>query len=251
MRAHEIPGYVQGHRFSDESDVFYDADNLKFKDLSGYGDFLDLEITTGTPAFEDTGANNRRGMLLDKQAQGRFIPAAPWETTVIFAVYVELLTSGTQVRFPYLFGTQPIETSNGSIRAVQASGQRSIVVATPSAQSQSQISQGTDGIIIAAVSFDQSTRKTYDTVDGVTVNESSAVTDSGDGGALAIGAGGMGTFDDIYCRFGDLLGDGSTTAETDLKIVALEHHFFAGNVISSHQDEVAALLAEMATYYGV
>lgn len=251
MRAHEIPGYVQGHRFSDESDVFYDADNLKFKDLSGYGDFLDLEITTGTPAFEDTGANNRRGLLLDKQCQGRFIPAAPWETTVVFAIYVELLTSGTQIRYPYLFGTQPTESSNGNIRAQHSSGNRVVAVSTPSGQSNAEISQGTDGIIIAAVSFDQSTRKTYDTVDGVTVNESAALADGGNGGGLAIGAGGAGTFDDIYCRFGDLVGDGSTTAEADLKVVALEHHFFAGNVISSHQDEVAALLSEMASYYGV
>ena len=251
MRAHEIPGYVQGHRFSDESSVFYDADNLKFKDLSGYGDFLDLEITVGTPAFEDTGANNRRGLLLDKQAQGRFIPAAPWETTFVFAIHVELLTSGTQVRYPYLFGTQPTETNNGLIRAQHSSGNRSIYMSTSGAAVAINRTSGSNGIIVGAFALDQSTRKGYDTGDGVTVNETAAVADVGNGSALAIGAAGAGTFDDIYCRFGDLVGDGSTTAETDLKIVALEHHFFAGNVISSHQDQVAALLAEMATYYGV
>lgn len=251
MRAHEIPGYVQGHRFSNESDVFYDADNLKFKDLSGYGDFLDLEITTGTPAFEDTGANNRKGMLLDKQAQGRFVPAAPWETTMVFAIYVELLTSGTQTRYPYLFGASPTEANNGFVRAQHASSNRLIRVSTAGGVAAPQISQGSDGIIIGAVSFDQATRKYYDTVDGVTVNESSAIADGGNGNGLALCQGGIGTFDDLYCRFGDLLGDGSTTAETDLKIVALEHHFFAGNVISSHQDEVEALLTELASYYGV
>jgi hypothetical protein len=251
MRAHEIPGYVQGHRFSDESDVFYDADNLKFKDLSGYGDSLDLEITTGTPAFEDTGAAARRGLLLDKTAQGRFIPAAPWETTFVFAIYIELLTSGTHTRYPYLFGTSPTETNNGFVRAQHASSNRTIRVSTAGGVATPQISQGGDGVIIGAVSFDQSTRKYYDTVDGVTVNESGAIADGGNGNGLALGSGGIGTFDDLYCRFGDLLGDGSTTAETDLKIVALEHHFFAGNVISSHQDEVASLLAEMTAYYGV
>tara|TARA_A100000171_G_scaffold43222_1_gene45113 strand:+ start:308 stop:1063 length:756 start_codon:yes stop_codon:yes gene_type:complete len=251
MRAHEIPGYVQGHRFSDESDVFYDADNLKFKDLSGYGDFLDLEITTGTPAFEDTGANNRRGMLLDKQAQGRFIPAAAWETTVVFAIYVELLTSGTKVRYPYLFGTSPTETANGNIRALSVGANRSISASTPGVALSADREIAGDGIIVGALSFDQSTRRAYDTADGVTVNESSAVADSGSGNNVALGLGGPGVPDDVYCRFGDLVGDGSTTAEADLKIVALEHHFFAGNVISSHQDEVGALLSEMATYYGV
>jgi len=251
MRAHDIPGYVQGHRFSDESDVFYDTDNLKFKDLSGYGDFLDLEITTGTPVFEDTGVNNRRGLLLDKQAQGRFIPASPWETTMVFAIYVELLTSGTQTRYPYLFGTSPTETSNGFVRVQHVSSNRIVRVSTSGGVATPQISQGSDGIIIGAVSFDQSTRKYYDTVDGVTVNESSAIADGGNGNGLALGYGGLGTFDDLYCRFGDLLGDGSTTAETDLKIVNLEHHFFAGNVISSHQDKIEDLLTELATYYGV
>ena len=250
MRAHEIPGYVQGHRFSNESDVFYDADNLKFKDLSGYGDFLDLEITTGSPSFEDTGVNNRKGLLLDKQVQGRFIPAAPWETTFVFAIYVELLTSGTQIRFPYLFGTQATETSNGYIQVRSVGGTRSVLMASPGSVLSREVLISGDGLIVGAISFDQSTRKGYDTKDGVTVNESSAVADGGNGNGVAIGSASVTDFDGLYCRFGDLLGDGSTTAETDLKVVALEHHFFTGNVIGSHQDKVAALLSEMSSHYG-
>lgn len=250
MNAYEIPGYVQGHRFSDEDSVFFDSATNTFKDLSGYGDFLNVEPVVGTPSFQNFGPNSRRGLLLDNTYHGRFIPMAPWETTIVFAIYIELLTSGTITKYPYLFGNASLPTNNGFIKTIHFSGNRRINSGTPSAQSNI-ISQTLDGIIVGAFAFDQSTREIYDTQDGVTVNSTTAVTDNGNGTALAIGSGQAVGFDGIYCRLGDLNGDGSTTAETDLKIAVMESHFFSGNAIANYPSQIQTLLADISSYYGV
>lgn len=251
MKAFDIPGYLQGHRFTDEDPRFYDSDNLRFKDLAGFGDLNDLEITVGGPTFEPAGANSRKGLLLDKTCQGRFIPSIPWQGSIILAIRLELLTSGTQGRWPYLFGENATESSNGSIRATSTGAIRNVTFATPAGAISLSKDIGDGNIAVLAFSSDQNTRKGYITADGVTVTESAAAADNGTGNAPAMCGSGVEDPDGIYCRFGDLIGDGSTTAEADLKIYIFEHHFFKGNILTDNLALTKAFMDALNNYYGI
>ena len=59
--AFDVPGYVQGHRFSDEAE-YYDSANQRFYDLAGFNRFGNhVEKIVGTPAFASRGSKSRRG----------------------------------------------------------------------------------------------------------------------------------------------------------------------------------------------
>ena len=83
MPANTIPGYIMGHRFSDDP-AYYDSTNKRFYDLAGYGPKADLKVTVGTPIFETV--NGQRSVKMDNTCHGVFQPAIAWQGSAVFVL---------------------------------------------------------------------------------------------------------------------------------------------------------------------
>lgn len=249
----QVPGYVQGFRFSDDPD-FYDSATKTFIDQSAYGALHtsnNLAITTGTPAFV-TDASGQRGMTLNNTVQGEFFPAIPWEGSVILAVRPHISGTGTQTTYPLLFGSASLAPSNGSFQCEFSSGSMRYKWRTPGGGNLSQIDEGDETkLVCLGYATDQNTRKGYRTVDGVTITETAAVASSVHGNALAIGAHSSTVPNGAKTRFGNLSGVIGDTVATALSLTFFEMHFFAGNIWLASPDEAEACMTALRSKYGI
>jgi hypothetical protein len=252
--AFDVPGYVQGHRFSSDA-RFYDSDNKRFYDLAGYSRFENaVDWVVGTPTFSSHGANSREGLLLDNTCQWKFTPAIPWEGTVIL-VFKPTLVATTVTLNTLIFGNQTTVSSNGRIFLSRSSPTNSITASTSGAALSRQVSGLTSGnITIAAFSMSQVDRKIYSTQDGVTVTGTSALAGTTNGNGIALGQMSSGTSTEgaRYVRLGNNSGTlADTTQNTTNYLHLFEQHYFKGDALTSSLSKVKDFIDTLKSYYGI
>lgn len=250
MSISSIPGYVQGFRFSDDSQ-YWDSANSRFIDQAGYGDFNGLTITAGTPSFTGSGAT--RGLTLDNTVQGKFLPACPWQGACIMVAQPVSYDGTTKTLMPVIFGVASSVSSNAYLRVTHASGTfihgwttTSSLIAAGNAYT----GAGNNGVKVGAFAISQETRKGYYTKDGVTVSETAAVAAANPW----VGMSGKDTArsDGQWARFGNISGTLGDTAilSTAHRLTIYELHFFKGNPLITDAATVAAEIAALKTQYG-
>lgn len=250
MSISSIPGYVQGFRFSDDSQ-YWDSGNSRFIDQAGYGDFNGLTITAGTPAFVGSGAT--RGLTLDNTVQGKFLPAIPWDGACIVVMEPVSYDGTTKTLMPVILGVASSVSSNTYIGLSHASGTFTHRLATNSSQinaSNAYTGAGNNGVKVGAFAVSQETRKGYYTKDGVTVSETAAVAAAN----AWVGMAGKDTArsDGLWARFGNISGvlDDVAILSTAHRITMYELHFFKGNPLITDAATVATEIAALKTQYG-
>jgi hypothetical protein len=248
--AWDIPGYMQGHRFSQDAE-FYDSANTRFRDLAGYDHLANYcEKTAGTAAFSNHGANSREGLLLNNSNQWRFIPAIPWDGTVL-VVIKPTLVSAAVTHYPWLFSKSATATTNGNIRLVRASSVNSLQCLTTGASLSRSVTGLVSGnICIVAFSLNQEDRKIHSTQDGVTVTSTSAAAGTTNGNAVAIGYGTSSDPDARYGRLGNL-DNSTTTANATDYLHVFEQHFWKGDVLNDNATKLQAFITTLKAYYGI
>lgn len=239
----EVPSYVQGYRFSDESEIFYDAATKTFRDLAGYGARADLAITAGSPVFATV--SGRRGVTLDNTFHGRFQMPIPWMGSVVAVLKPELTVGTTISRYPLLFGDNLTLSSNGNMRLGHFSGSRTVNWTTPGSVLNAVQSRNDDNLVVYGFATDQETRKGYSTNNGVAITETGPVAGTTNGNGPAISSGQFGA------RFGDMDGQpANLTQVTDFFCHMFEVHFFAENIWVAHAAKAQALMASLRSKYG-
>lgn len=243
MPANTIPGYIMGHRFSDDS-AHYDSTNKRFYDKAGYGPKADLRVTVGDAVFEDV--NGQRAVRMNNTCHGVFASPVPWQGSAIFVLKPWMVGGTTVTKYPILFGDFGTASSNGSLQVTHASGQRRAVWTTPSAQLSSNLFRTDDNAVVVAYSISQETRLGYRSSDGVTVSTVAAPASTLNGNAVAMGSAQYGA------RWGNLNAvAGDTTLETVLTVSMMEQHFFSENIlVGDNLALTAAFMAELKAQYG-
>jgi hypothetical protein len=251
MAMTDIPGYIMGHRFSDDP-ADYDSVNKRWHDKSPYaGRGGDITVTVGDPASKFANvasANNRRGLLFDNTWQGTMPSPIPWMGSVIVVAKIQNL-SGTATRtvLPAIFGDSTTLTVNGSIAFTFASPNRQFRLSGPNWQLVAgPQNRSDDNTRVTAASFDQQTRLSYITGDGVSVTTAAAPASSTNGNALTLGSALTGV------RVGNMSGvAGDTAAITDFNAYIFEWHWFKGNVLAGATlSQVATEIAALKSFYG-
>lgn len=243
--AYDVPGYVQGHRFSDEAD-YYDSVNQRFYDISGFNRFGNhVEKVVGTPVFASRGSNSRRGLFLDNTNHWQFPHACPWMGSGLIVAELSFVTSGTTSFNPYIFGESATTTSNPKIRGGHFSGSTTVTVAGPSDILPSQIAVTNNQLVVIAWSRNQEDRISRITKDGVTVTATSPL-------AAATNGNSIGMAGQPRCRLGNLNGtDGNTTASTTGTLHLFEQHFWKGDVLRDNLPELKAFIDTLKAHYGI
>lgn len=240
----EVPSYVQGYRFSDERDIFYDTATKTFSDLAGYGARADLAITAGTPVFATI--NGRRGVTLDNTFHGRFHMPTPWMGSVVAVLKPEYVSGSTLVRYPLLFGDAVSSGSNGQMSITHASSQRRVSWITPNATLSNLQTRNDNNLVVVGFATDQETRRGYGTSDGITIVETGPVAGTTSGVGVAMLSAQFGA------RFGDMDNNpANLTQITDFFCHVFELHFFAENIWVAHTAKAQALMTALRTKYNV
>jgi hypothetical protein len=252
MALSDIPGYVQGWRFSDDP-AFYRSGDARFTDLAGYGALNELQVDAGTPTFVTDGG--ARGVLIDNTWHGSFLPAACWQMSMILVARTQIVGTGSQVLNLILFGNAASVSSNSRLQMSFSSGNRSWLFATDGSVNVSTITRTDDSRALLAFSKSQETRKGYHSQDGVSVTETAAVADNNSGNGLSMtraSAATVGLYDaDNRSRFGNLSGTRGDLTVTASSIIAFEAHFFSGSILSDHLAAAATEIAALRTAYGL
>lgn len=247
--AYDIPGYVQGHRFSDEPD-YYDATNQRFTDLAGGDRFRRyVSKTTGTPTFANRGTNNRRGLYLDNTCQWQFPFATPWMGSgVLVASYntIDGATSGNV--YGHIFGSEGLAniTNNAMIFAQYNFGTRRLFLWGASSQLAHGLNIPDDNIVILAWSRDQEDRKSRLTMDGVSIDEIGPYASSTNTGEF------IGLGQAKVCRLGNVTGDPASSAvSTQGTMHIFEQHFFSTNILRDHLSDTKDFIDTLKDHYGI
>lgn len=247
MAISDIPGYIQGFRFSDDAQ-FWDSGNSRFIDQSGYGDFNGLTITAGTPAFVGSGAT--RGLTLDNTVQGRFLPACPWQGCCIVVMDPDMSANGSI--YPVLFGVGASATANGKLRITRASStdyRHHWNSPNDTLATQNQYTTGDmAGIKVGAFALSQETRKGYATKDGVTVVETGPIAAAN--GWVSMSGKDTLRSDGQWARFGNLSGTLADVTITTNKMTIYEMHWFKNNPLVTDLAAVATEIAALKAIYG-
>lgn len=243
--AYDIPGYVQGHRFSDEPE-YYNSTTGRFTDLAG-GDRFDQYVSkvNGTPAFADRGANSRRGLYLDNTNHWQFPHACPWEGSgVLVAQYNVISGAAAGYIYSHIFAEDTGTISNNPMLFAQYYfGNPLFRVWGAAAQLVSDVSLVDDAIMVFAWSRAQDDRIARVTTDGVSITVSSAYNPTNTNGNF-IGLGGQ-----PRCRLGNIDATGGTTASTQGTMHIFEQHFFKTNILRDHLADTKAFIDTLKTYY--
>jgi hypothetical protein len=259
--AWDVPGYVQGHRFSNDL-RYWDHISNRFRDLAGYdhlGNYV--QQVAGVNAFSPQGVNNRVGLLLDNTSTYKFHTAVPWEGSMLFVFQGNEGSSGSATFYPWLWGCSASEISNGHIGMLLSAfaGTTTFSANTPSKLIVSSFTSLPLGAItICAFSFNQAERLARQTRDGVTIIEGPP--EAGvNGNPVAIGSvSGPGVIADIggishdYVRMGDLVGDGALVPNAlGYSLHVFEQHFWKGDVLKDNAEDLADFISSLRDYYGI
>lgn len=241
-----LEGYVQGYRFSDAGG-FYDAAQKRFLDQAGYGALNDLTIDTGTPVFQTVGA--ARGMVLDNTVQGSFLPATPWQGTLIVAWKPVMTANGTL--YPFLFGGAASAPSNGTLRIVRSTATLYYHRLTTAGGLTVTLSRSSETAVVAAFTTSQSAAAGYATEDGVTITTVAGTQDL-HGNRYAIGHHTGPNLHSHRARFGNLSGVIGDVAATANSCILFEFHAIQGNPFAdARAAEAQAFLAALRARIGV
>ena len=246
--AYDIPGYVQGHRFSDEPDYF-DATNQRFTDLAG-GDRFGQYVSkiNGTPTFANRGTNNRRGLYLDNTNQWQFPFATPWMGSGILVASYNTVDSGQGGIYSHIFGNSSLANiaNEPAIFAQFYFGSRRLYLWGASSQLTHNRDIADDAILVLAWSRDQEDRKSRLTLDGVNIDvigPYDSYTNTGE--FIGLGSGKM-------CRLGNITGDStSSAASTQGTMHIFEQHFFSTNILRDHLIDTKAFIDTLKAHYGI
>lgn len=244
--AYDIPGYVQGHRFSQDK-RYYDSANTRFNDLAGYNRFGSyVEKVNGSATFSNHGTNSREGLLLDNTNHWKFVNAIPWEGTMLMVVKPVYASGATMNIYPWIFGDSGTISANPNIRQAFFSGSRSMNLATASSALTTSITGITSGnIMLMAFSVSQSDRKARRTQDGTTVTASSALAGTTNGNGVAMGS-------SLRVRLGNLSGTaGDTTQNTTDYLYVFEQHFWKGDQLTDNLAAMKEFIDSLKSYYGI
>jgi hypothetical protein len=251
MAMNDIPGYLMGHRFSDDS-ADYDAVNKAWYDKGPYaGRGTDVTVTAGDPAANFTtvaAANNRRGVWVNNLWHAKMRCPIPWMGSVIVVVKPQN-NSGTTTRTRYfaMFNNFASAPSNGYMGVQYFGSDRRVLFVTASSQVIRNPNRTDENTRVHAFATDQFTRFGYDTANGVTVNSAAAPASTTNGNVLALLAANEGV------RIGNangVLGD-STTDTSDFGCYLFEWHWFRGNIlVGDPLAQVATEIAALKAYYG-
>lgn len=238
----EIPGYVQGHRFSSAKE-FYDPVSKRFKDLAGYDHLGNgLTINLGDPIFETI--NGQVGLKLNNSFHGFFRSAIPWMGMMLAVLKPTFLSGSTLTRYLHLYGDAITPSSNGNLKIIHSSGARIVRLSTSGDVLQVSASRNDNNTVVVACAFDQQTRKGYVTTDGITVTEVAGPVSALNGNSIGLGAGLAGA------RFGNLTGTaGDQTPLTDLFCYAFEQHFYKGNPLITDLATVKSAIDRLKVKY--
>lgn len=242
--AYDLPGYVQGHRFSNDP-LFYDSTSQRFYDLAG-GDRFKQGVTkiVGTPVFNNRGINSRQGLYLDNTNQWQFPHACPWEGSMVIVGQFKSIVN--QYIYPWLFAEDTgTITNNPLINTFEFGGSTYLRISGGSGQLQHQNTIPNDQIIVFALSRSQDDRTSRYSRDGVTI-EAVGPYDPTLSYGTYIGMGGQ-----PRVRLGALDGTNGTTTSTVGTCHVFEQHFFRGNILRDNQTETAEFMNTLKSYYGV
>lgn len=245
--AYDVPGYVQGHRFSDRPD-YYDAGKRYFRDLAG-GDRFGQGVShvVGTPVFSAFGPNTQRGLSLDNTCHWQFPHVCPWMGSGLAVVALQFVAGGTNSFYPWIFGDATTVTNNGLIHARHNAGSREIIIKGYGGLAPTLINGYVDGqIAVIAWSRNQQDRICRMTRDGVTITES-APYDS-----ASVNGNGIGLTGAYRTHLGNLNGiAGNTTPSTTGTLHLFEQHFWSGDVLKDHSGKLAEFISSLKTVYGL
>lgn len=242
--AYDVPGYVQGHRFSDDS-MYYDSNNQRFTDLAG-GDRFNQYVSkiTGTPVFANRGSNNQRGLYLDNTNQWQFPHACPWDGSILIVAEFSMITN--QTMYPWLFGEATSTLTNDPfIVARSPSGSNQLWIQGGAAQLSQQPLIPNNQIIVFATTRGQDDRIARYSRDGVTVTATAAYSTARTDGNF-IGMGGQ-----PRVRLGALDGTNGTTPSTIGTLHVFEQHFFKTNILRDHLADTKAFIDTLKSYYAI
>jgi hypothetical protein len=254
--AWDLPGYLQGHRFSQHSD-YYDADEERFKDLAGYGYDNDCWVETGTPVFAGRGTRNREGILLDNTCHLACLPSNPWEGSIVLVLQpANTSTTGSATTFPLQWGTAATATSNGQLAVARIAASNVIRLMTAGSGLSLPLAGAAAGdMVIATFEMRQSTREGKHRKNSVAPTTVAAVAHAATGNQVAIGfssSSGSGLMDKRLLRIGNINGTyGSTTQDTVNPLYLFEQHFFSSFIISDHATKLDEFLTALRSDYGI
>jgi hypothetical protein len=243
MPASSIPGYIMGHRFSDDA-AHYNSTTKRFLDKAGYGAKADLRVTVGDPTFATV--NSQRAVLMDNTCHGNFHSPIAWQGSAVFVLKPNYVSGATLTRYPIQFGDFASAASNGKLIVLHSSGQRIVRLGSPSDQLTGSLQRADNNAVVVAFAISQETRLMYRSIDGVTVSTSTATASTVNGNAVALGSAQYGS------RWGNMSGTaGDTTPITDMNCYFMEQHFFSENILTgSNLALTAAFIAELKAQYG-
>jgi len=246
--AYEIPGYVQGFRFSDDA-KYYDSTLKRFKDLAGYGETNELQIDVGTPSFVTVGGE--RGLTLDNTVQGSFLPSIPWHGSIILVAKASFPSTAATLNL-LIFGASATVSGNGRLYVSRSSGNRNIVCTTASAVNTQTLTESADQMRLACFSKSQETRIGYSSDDGITVNATAAVASAlhGNGLAMAYRSGATADEDHIV-RFGNLSGTAGDYVATPDTLTIFEMHFFKGVILTENLASTKNFIDSLIAKYAI
>jgi len=243
--AFDIPGYVQGFRFSDDERFFYTAAG-RFRDLAGYDHLGNgCQVVRGTPTFAPVNGNT--ALLLDNTCHLEFLPSIPWEGSVLIAG--KPTSNAGASKYLLLFGDRVQANTNGRMTLQRFQAGRSIGIST-SGTGITETKNGNDDALVAAFSLSQQTRKAYSTQDGVSVKEAVPVPAAANGNGLSLGTTNSSDNQGVKARLGVLLGnDSDLSAQTDVFLHIWELHFWKGNVLVDHLPAAKAFIERLVAKY--
>jgi hypothetical protein len=242
MPASSIPGYIMGHRFSDDP-ADYNSGSKRFLDKAGYGAKADLRVTIGDPTFATV--NSQRAVLMDNTCHGNFHSPIAWQGSAVFVLKPNYVSGAVLVRYPIQWGDLAA-SSNGKLSVIHSSGQRQVKLGSGSDQLAGTLQRTDNNAVVVAFAISQETRLMYRSIDGVTVSTSTATASAVNGNAVALGSAQYGS------RWGNMSGTaGDTTPITDMNCYFMEQHFFSENILTgSNLALTAAFIAELKAQYG-
>lgn len=245
--AYDIPGYVQGHRFSNDA-LFYDATKERFSDLAG-GDRFGQYVSkiNGTPVFANRGANSRQGLYLDNTNQWQFPFGTPWAGSGLLVAQYNTLDGATSGNiWSHIFGEDTLNTNNSAIWVNYNFGTRTFYIWGAGSTLNQSTPIGDDVIVLIAWSRDQQDRIARHTTDGITVTASAAYNPSATNGV------GIPLYGQPRCRLGNISSNAADTAvSTTGTMHIFEQHFWKGNILRDNLPDTKAFIDTLKTYYGI
>lgn len=247
MHAFELDNYVAGHRFSDESNIFYNSEDNSFRDLAGFSALgQDLKNRVGTQVFETVGANDRKGLVFDGTNHLEMTNPVCWGGSVVMVFKFDFIGSGTTTTYLNMDGFNSIATNNSRLAMTQFSGNHRFEWRTFSNLPNKfiEVSTNNSDLVVVVATLSQESGTSKYTINGVDIEESPVVSNGQQNGFS------LSPTRSDKMVLGMLSGvQGDTSLNADYKITMLEHHFFKDDIIANQLDKTKLFIEHLNDYY--